>query len=101
MQGIKKRVEEQDKFIKMQSKKLRDALEKTVSLDGIDMKMELKANKFITKEQKKRYDKLYPNQKYPADMNMLDETQVIFGDVGYSSVYSKDGRDSSVAIKPE
>lgn len=33
MQNIEKKVKEQDTFIKNQTKKLREALEKTVSLD--------------------------------------------------------------------
>jgi hypothetical protein len=35
MKGIERKVKDQDFFIKTQSKKLREALDKTVSLDGI------------------------------------------------------------------
>ena len=36
MKGIERKVKDQDIYIKSQSKKLREALEKTVSLDGIE-----------------------------------------------------------------
>lgn len=36
MKGIERKVKDQDIYIKNQSKKLREALEKTVSLDGIE-----------------------------------------------------------------
>jgi len=36
MKGIERKVKDQDIYIKNQSKKLREALDKTVSLDGIN-----------------------------------------------------------------
>lgn len=36
MKGIEKNIKDQDSYIKQQSKKLREAIDKTVSLDNIN-----------------------------------------------------------------
>lgn len=41
--------------MKTQAKKLRDATDKTVSLDGIEQKMEVKLIKYMNKEHRKKY----------------------------------------------
>jgi hypothetical protein len=56
MKGIERKVKDQDVYIKNQSKKLKEALDKTVSLDGINQKMEIKLIKYLNKELKKKYD---------------------------------------------
>ena len=40
MKSIEKKVRDQDNFIKKQSNKVREAIDKTVSLDDIAQKME-------------------------------------------------------------
>ena len=72
MKGIERKVKDQDFFIKTQSKKLRDALDKTVSLDGIQQKMEIKLIKYLNKEAKKKYDTRDPNLN--NDQLNLDDT---------------------------
>ena len=72
MKGIERKVKDQDFFIKNQSKKLRDALDKTVSLDGIQQKMEIKLIKYLNKEAKKKYDTRDPNLN--NDQLNLDDT---------------------------
>mmetsp|Transcript_6459 Transcript_6459/g.10408 ORF Transcript_6459/g.10408 Transcript_6459/m.10408 type:complete len:244 (+) Transcript_6459:573-1304(+) len=71
MKGIERKVIDQDKYIKNQGKKLREAIDKTVSLENIDSKMELKLIKFLGKEHKKKYST-------KADLQALDDTQTIF-----------------------
>lgn len=56
MQNIEKKVKEQDLFIKNQTKKLKEALDKTVSLESIDEKMEIKLIRYMNKEYKKTYN---------------------------------------------
>ena len=72
MKGIERKVKDQDFFIKTQSKKLREALDKTVSLDGIQQKMEIKLIKYLNKEAKKKYDTRDPN--FNNDQLNLDDT---------------------------
>ena len=72
MKGIERKVKDQDFFIKTQSKKLREALDKTVSLDGIQQKMEIKLFKYLNKEAKKKYDTRDPNLN--NDQLNLDDT---------------------------
>lgn len=72
MKGIERKVKDQDFFIKTQSKKLREALDKTVSLDGIQQKMEIKLIKYLNKEAKKKYDSRDPNLN--NDQLNLDDT---------------------------
>ena len=72
MKGIERKVKDQDFFIKTQSKKLREALGKTVSLDGIQQKMEIKLIKYLNKEAKKKYDTRDPNLN--NDQLNLDDT---------------------------
>ncbi len=72
MKGIERKVKDQDFFIKTQSKKLREALDKTVSLDGIQQKMEIKLIKYLNKEAKKKYDTRDPNLN--NDQLNLDDT---------------------------
>jgi hypothetical protein len=69
MQNIEKKVKEQDHFIKNQTKKLREALEKTVSLELIDEKMEYKLIRYFNKEHRKSYS---PKNR-PSNIN-LDDT---------------------------
>ena len=73
MKGLEKRIKEQDQHVKTQSKKLRDATDKTVSLDGIEQKMEVKLIKYMNKEHRKKYTN--------TNINMgsgLNDTQAIF-----------------------
>lgn len=86
MCGIEKKVKEQDIFIKSQTKKLKEALNKTVTLDNIDDKMEVKLIRFFNKELRKS-QKNYPSR-HPSN---LDDTQAIFSDIQYRS--SEAGRD--------
>ena len=72
MKGIERKVKDQDFFIKTQSKKLREALDKTVSLDVIQQKMEIKLIKYLNKEAKKKYDTRDPNLN--NDQLNLDDT---------------------------
>ena len=78
MQNIEKKVKEQDNFIKNQTKKLREALEKTVSLELIDEKMEYKLIRYFNKEHRKSY-----SPKNRASNINLDDTQAIFSDIKY------------------
>jgi hypothetical protein len=55
MKGIEKKVKDQDKFIKNQAQKLREATDKTVQIDGIENKMEIKLMNYLKKEHKKRF----------------------------------------------
>ena len=73
MKGLEKRIKEQDLHIKTQGKKLREATDKTVSLDGIEQKMEVKLIKYMNKEHRKKYTS--------SNINMgsgLNDTQAIF-----------------------
>ena len=55
MKGIEKRVKDQDKFIKNQAQKLREATDKTVQIEGIENKMEVKLINYLKKEHRKRF----------------------------------------------
>jgi hypothetical protein len=79
MQNIEKKVKEQDNFIKNQTKKLTEALEKTVSLEEIDEKMEYKLIRFFKKDFRKSYS---PKNRRPTTSN-LDDTYAIFSDIKY------------------
>lgn len=50
MKGIEKKVVDQDRFIKSQAKKVREAIEKTITLEDIDYKMEAKLIRYLQKE---------------------------------------------------
>ena len=50
MKLIEKKVREQDAYIKTQAKKLKEAIDKTVSLDGVEEKIESKLLKYLQKE---------------------------------------------------
>ena len=63
---------------KNQTKKLREALEKTVSLELIDEKMEYKLIRYFNKEHRKSY-----SPKNRASNINLDDTQAIFSDIKY------------------
>jgi hypothetical protein len=75
---MEKKVKEQDSYIKNQTKKLTEALEKTVSLEQIDEKMEYKLIRFFNKEHRKSYS---PKNRKPT--TNLDDTQAIFSDIKY------------------
>ena len=81
MKGIERKVKDQDTYIKNQAKKLKDALDKTVSLDGINQKMEIKLIKYLNKELKRKYDKKQVGLNPGYDN--LDDTQAIFFDMNY------------------
>ena len=72
MKGIERKVKDQDIYIKNQSKKLREALEKTVSLEGIEQKMEIKLIKYLNKELKRKYENA--GQRYNVPQTNLDDT---------------------------
>jgi|TARA_B110000285_G_C15115075_1_gene613565 seryl-tRNA synthetase len=50
MKSLEKKVKEQDAYIKSQAKKLKDAIDRTVSLDGVEDKIESKLIKYLQKE---------------------------------------------------
>lgn len=78
MKALEKRVKDQDQFIKTQSKNLREATDKTVSLDGIEQKMEVKMIKYLNKEHRKKYAN--------TNINLgsgLNDTQAIFQDMQF------------------
>ena len=79
MQNLEKKAKEQDNFIKNQSKKLKEALEKTVSVELIDEKMEYKLIRYFNKEHRKCYS---PKNRGDVNPN-LDDTQAIFSDIKY------------------
>ena len=70
MKNIEKKVKDQDTFIKKQSNRLKEAIDKTVSLDDIAQKMEQKMFKFLQKEHSKKYGGFNP-----------DDTMTIFHDM--------------------
>ena len=86
MQNSEKEVKEQDFFIKNQTKKLREALDKTVSLDSIDEKMEIKLIRYFNKEHKKSFgiDK-QRNPQSQINSEDLNDTAAIFSDIKYRS----------------
>lgn len=55
MKGIERKVKDQDIYIKNQATKLKEALDKTVTLDGLNQNMEVKILKYLNKELKKKY----------------------------------------------
>ena len=61
MKSLEKKVKEQDAYIKSQAKKLKDAIDRTVSLDGVEDKIESKLIKFLQKEVTKKGKKIVRN----------------------------------------
>ena len=57
---------------------MREAIDKTVSIEGFEQKMETKLIKFLNKEHKKRYSSTH--------ISRLDDTQVIFHDMQYNNI---------------
>lgn len=54
-------MKEQDAYIKSQAKKLKEAIDRTVSLDGVEDKIESKLIKFLQKEVAKKGKKIVRN----------------------------------------
>lgn len=76
MRLIEKKVREQDAYIKSQAKILKEAIDKTVSLDGVEEKIESKLIKYLTKESNKNKKTNRMSQVVnPANM---DDTTTIF-----------------------
>lgn len=87
MKGIERKVKDQDAYIKNQAKKLREALDKTVSLEGINQKMEIKLIKYLNKELKRKYENT--SNARNAHYDNLDDTQAIFFDMNYRGSQAK------------
>ena len=58
MKNIEKKVNEQDEQIKNRAKLLRETIDRTVSLDGFELKMDTKLIKFLNKESKKKFSNI-------------------------------------------
>ena len=55
MKGIEKKVKDQDLYIKNQSKRIREALSKTLKIEGLQKQISLKLLKFMKKEHFKKF----------------------------------------------
>ena len=75
MKGIEKKVKDQDLYIKNQSKRIREALSKTLKIEGLQKQISLKLLKFMKKEHFK---------KFPQGMNDPDDDSFQKLDTTYS-----------------
>lgn len=74
MKLIEKKVNEQDLYIKSQAKRLKEAIDKTVSLDGVEEKIEGKLIKYLQKEGNKNKK----TNRLSQVVQNLDDTANIF-----------------------
>ena len=75
MKNVEKKVKEQDDYIKMRARDLKEATDNTVQIEGFEQKIETKLIKFMNKEHKKRFSN--------TGLSRLDDTQAIFEDMQY------------------
>lgn len=77
MRNVEKKVKEQDSLIKKRAHELKQAIDKTCSVDGFEAKFEVKVIRHLNKEHGKRFSS--------AGMRNLDDTQAIFSDMQYAT----------------
>jgi hypothetical protein len=80
MKKIEKQVIEQDALIKKQGNSLREKVNSTITIDGIDERIELRMIKFFQKEIRKT-SKNQGRKMMNVNFNSLDDTQAIFQDI--------------------